>query len=96
MPRVLLLRAPTAGSDNQSSAQPLEERDPYEAAMEPFGSNSVPVYDTVLALHELRWILETGPSFHGYKGVILTSKRAVDAWASACEDVHTPMDDRGQ
>ena len=96
MPHVLLLRAPTAGSDGQSGAQPSEERDPYEAALEPFGASSVPVYDTVLAIHELRWILETGPSFHGYKGVVLTSKRAVDAWASASEGVHPPTDDRGE
>ena len=57
--------------------------DPYEtqiARVPGAGATSVPVYETVQTLDELQWILETGPGFHGYQGVIVTSKRAVDAW----------------
>lgn len=78
---VLLLRAPASDADG---------KDPYEAqfASQNIRTTSVPVYETAFTdLHEVQWIIETGAGFHGYKGVIVTSARAVEAWAKAAENV---------
>lgn len=80
MTHVLLLRAPSGTDD----------KDPYEAqfASDGLTATSVPVYETVFSdLHELQWIVETGAGFHGYKGVVITSGRAVEAWAKAAQAV---------
>lgn len=89
---VLLLRAPKEDDDAPASAV---TKDPYEAVLTPaLGSNtnvtSVPVYETAHTLAELSWILETGPAFHGYKGVVVTSRRAVEAWVAAAKSVPMP------
>lgn len=96
MSHVLLLRAP---SDASTSTTAAAGGDPYETQLAQVAgatTTSIPVYETVLTLDELQWILETGPAFHGYKGVIVTSKRAVDAWAKAALNVPPPVDERGQ
>ncbi|EJD05127.1 uncharacterized protein FOMMEDRAFT_105376 [Fomitiporia mediterranea MF3/22] len=93
MSHVLLLRAPSeAANTNNASVNGSTSQDPYEKALAP--ATSVPVYETVQTLEELQWILETGPSFHGYMGVIVTSKRSVDAWAAAARKVPPPVDER--
>ncbi|KAL5478717.1 HEM4 [Sanghuangporus weigelae] len=96
MSHVLLLRAPTDGKadagKSASDATGKAGEDPYETLLAP--ATSVPVYETQHSLEELQWILETGPAFHGYKGVIATSKRAVEAWAAASKKVPAPADER--
>lgn len=79
--QVLLLRAPAPDAGG---------KDPYEAqfASQNIRATSVPVYETAFTdLHEVQWIIETGAGFHGYKGVVVTSARAVEAWAKAAENV---------
>ena len=93
---ILLLRAPKDDEDATST----EKQDPYEATLKStlcsnpgpdgkldVGVTSVPVYETTHTLTELSWILETGPAFHGYGGIIATSRRAVQAWAAAARTV---------
>jgi len=80
MTHVLLLRSP---SDD-------EQPDPYSAHFSSVGlaSTSVQVLDTSFTnLDELQWMIETGPGFHGFKGVVITSGRSVDAWQRAVEEV---------
>lgn len=92
MSHVLLLRAPSDGKADAGKSAGGE--DPYEKLLAP--ATSVPVYETQHTLEELQWILETGPAFHGYRGVIVTSKRAVDAWAAAAGTIPPPGDERGE
>lgn len=90
MPHIILLRAPTPVSESIGNARDSGEPnglDPYEAALNPFNSTSIPVYETLQKLDELTNILDTDPSAQGLNGVVVTSKRAVDAWASAVENV---------
>ena len=95
---VLLLRAPKDDEDTTSTS--TERQDPYEATLKStlgsspdpdgksdVGVTSIPVYETTHTLAELSWILETGPAFHGYGGIIATSRRAVQAWAAAARTV---------
>ncbi|KLO10585.1 tetrapyrrole biosynthesis, uroporphyrinogen III synthase [Schizopora paradoxa] len=79
MTHVLLLRSP---SD--------EQPDPYAAHFSSvgLGATSVQVLDTAFTnLDELQWMIETGPGFHGFKGVVITSGRSVDAWQRAVQEV---------
>ncbi|KAL5525024.1 HEM4 [Sanghuangporus sanghuang] len=96
MSHVLLLRAPTDGKadagKSTSSGSGKAGEDSYETLLAP--ATSIPVYETQHTPEELQWILETGPAFHGYNGVIVTSKRAVDAWAAASKKVPVPADER--
>ena len=97
---VLLLRAPKDDEDTTSTSTSTERQDPYEATLKStlgsspgpdgkldVGVTSIPVYETTHTLAELSWILETGPAFHGYGGIIATSRRAVQAWAAAARTV---------
>ncbi|KAI5119288.1 hypothetical protein M0805_008067 [Coniferiporia weirii] len=93
MSHVLVLRTPSA-SDSGDGEGGSGADDSYEAQLAPMTATSVPVYETVHTLDELQWILETGPGFHGYKGVVVTSKRAVTAWAAAARNVPEPADER--
>ena len=84
--RILLLRGPSA------DVSP----DPYEVEFSKKGmaALNVPVLETVLAnLEELHWVIETGPTFHGYTGVIATSGRSTEAWLRASERVLESGDD---
>ncbi|KAH8115053.1 hypothetical protein DFH11DRAFT_1591151 [Phellopilus nigrolimitatus] len=96
MTHVLLLRTPEGGVSASGGGGVGDgkngSKDPYEAQLAP--ATSVAVYETVQTLNELQWILETGPGFHGYCGVVVTSKRSVDAWAAAAKDVPAPVDER--
>ncbi|KAG8215429.1 tetrapyrrole biosynthesis, uroporphyrinogen III synthase [Butyriboletus roseoflavus] len=63
-----------------------DEPDRYEVAFEAKGylPLSVPVLETVLVhIDELREKIVRGPDAQGLSGVILTSKRAVEAWCEA-------------
>lgn len=79
MTHVLLLRSP---SD--------EQPDTYSAHFASVGlaATSVQVLDTAFTnVDELQWMIETGPGFHGFKGVVITSGRSVDAWQRAVQEV---------
>ena len=88
MNHVLLLRAPSSGGQD----------DPYESQLRVLGADwtatSIQVLDTKFTgLEELQWIIHTGPKFHGYKGVILTSARSAYAWKQAVEMLVESADD---
>lgn len=79
MKYVLLLRAPEEGGPDR-----------YEVAFEGRGyvPLSVPVLETVLVhVDELRDKIARGPDAEGLSGVILTSKRAVEAWCEALRSI---------
>ena len=95
---VLLLRAPNESTDD-AGPNSAAAVDPYEKQIEEdvlVGVTSVPVYATVQTLNELRWIIESGPAFHGYQGVVVTSKRAVDAWCAASRSLVASEDGHGK
>ena len=94
MPHVLLLRAPSPGSESVSSKD--DGDDPYEAALRPFKSTSIPVYETLQTLEELEDIISMGATARKWAGVVATSKRAVDAWANAAANARVPTDERGE
>lgn len=84
MKNVLLLRAPAE-----------DEPDRYEAAFEAKGyvPLSVPVLETVLVhIDVLRDKIENGPDAQALSGVIMTSKRSVEAW---CEAIRLMVDTKG-
>ncbi|KAF8127643.1 tetrapyrrole biosynthesis uroporphyrinogen III synthase [Boletus edulis] len=84
MKNVLLLRAP--GEDG---------RDRYETVFEAKGYAplSVPVLETVLVhVDTLRDKIVRGPDAQDLSGVILTSKRAVEAWCNAIQSIPPPME----
>ena len=77
MMNVLLLRA-------------REEDDRYEGVLAERGylPLSVPVLETALVhVDELRDTIVRGPDTLGLSGVILTSKRAVEAWCEALRSI---------
>ena len=77
MANVLLLRAPSS-----------EGPDKYEGAFRQAGYSavSVPVLETVLVnLEELSSTVGSGPALGGLGGVIVTSARACEAWASVVQ-----------
>ncbi|KAH7925020.1 tetrapyrrole biosynthesis uroporphyrinogen III synthase [Leucogyrophana mollusca] len=79
MSNVLLLRAPSQGSS-----------DHYESSLRSRGYNplSVSVLETVIVqLAELARRIRIGPKEQAYAGVIVTSKRAVEAWSSAIQEI---------
>lgn len=64
--------------------------DRYEAAFEAKGyvPLSVPVLETALVhVDELRHKIVRGPDAEGLSGVIVTSKRAVEAWCEAIRSI---------
>ncbi|KAI6164037.1 tetrapyrrole biosynthesis, uroporphyrinogen III synthase, partial [Pisolithus thermaeus] len=76
---VLLLRSPT-----------LDVPDKYEAVFRTHGYSpiSVPVLETTLVhLEQLGDRIAEGPSVHRFTGVIVTSKRSIEAWGQAVEGV---------
>jgi hypothetical protein len=76
MSTVLLLRAPSQDGDR------------YEDALRSHGYHpiSVPVLETVIfSREELARKLSLGPVVQGISGVIITSKRAVEAWCEAAQ-----------
>ncbi|KAI6119106.1 tetrapyrrole biosynthesis, uroporphyrinogen III synthase [Pisolithus croceorrhizus] len=76
---VLLLRSPT-----------LDVPDKYEAVFRTHGYSpiSVPVLETTLVhLEQLADRIAEGPSVHRFTGVIVTSKRSIEAWGQAVEGV---------
>ena len=88
MNHVLLLRAPS--TDGQD--------DPYDSQFKTLGptwtATSIQVLDTKFTgLEELQWIIQTGPKFHGYRGVVLTSARSADAWKQAVETMFNSIGD---
>lgn len=79
MINVLLLRSPS--SDGKS--------DPYEVEFANLGYQvqSLPVLETVQSNpKELPEIIFAGPASQGIHGVIITSRRASDAWSDAITD----------
>ncbi|KAH0834148.1 beta-glucan synthesis-associated protein-domain-containing protein [Lanmaoa asiatica] len=79
MKYVLLLRAPAEGGPDR-----------YEVAFEARGyvPLSVPVLETVLVhVNALRDKIVCGPNAQGLSGVIVTSKRAVEAWCEAIRSI---------
>jgi len=79
MKYVLLLRAPAEDGPDR-----------YEAAFEARGyvPLSVPVLETVLVhVDVLRDKIVRGPKAQGLSGVIMTSKRAVEAWCDALRSI---------
>lgn len=79
MANVLLLRAPSQG-----------EEDRYSTTFNNAGYNaiSVPVLETVLTnLTTLKAIVEKGPTAECLEGVIITSRRACDAWKTVVGDL---------
>ncbi|KAA1475986.1 tetrapyrrole biosynthesis, uroporphyrinogen III synthase [Dentipellis sp. KUC8613] len=74
MAPVLLLRAPTPPDDRYASA----------LARAGFTPVAVPVLETALVnARELRALVRAGPGAAGVRGVVVTSARAGEAWASA-------------
>ncbi|KAI6026985.1 tetrapyrrole biosynthesis, uroporphyrinogen III synthase [Pisolithus marmoratus] len=76
---VLLLRSPTS-----------DVPDRYEAVFRTHGYSpiSVPVLETTLVhLEQLASKIVDGPSIHHFTGVIVTSKRSIEAWGRAVESV---------
>lgn len=80
-----LLRPPTTATNTSSTSAATSTA--TSSGVVPRVVTAVPVYETAYTLDELGWILETGPTFHGYSGVIATSQRAVEAWAEAAKTV---------
>ncbi|KIJ64321.1 hypothetical protein HYDPIDRAFT_90635 [Hydnomerulius pinastri MD-312] len=79
MKHVLLLRAPAE-----------EGSDGYETACEARGYAplSVPVLETVIVnLEGLTSKISAGPQVEGLSGVIITSKRAIEAWRKSIEEI---------
>lgn len=79
MKHVLLLRAPAGDGPDR-----------YEAAFEARGyvPLSVPVLETVLVhVDALRDKIVRGPDAQGLSGVIMTSKRAIEAWSDAIRSI---------
>jgi uroporphyrinogen-III synthase len=75
MTNVLLLKAPS--NDSPDRYEECFKRQGYTP-------HSIPVLETILDnLDSLQRIVSTGPGVHGYDGVIITSKRAGDAWRHA-------------
>ena len=101
---VLLLRAPSESTDDAGpnstagKGTAVVAADPYEKQIaENFsaGVTSIPVYASEQTLEELKWIIESGPAFHGYQGVVVTSKRAVEAWSAASQALLQSKDGHG-
>ncbi|KAF8555183.1 tetrapyrrole biosynthesis, uroporphyrinogen III synthase [Imleria badia] len=83
MKYVLLLRAPADDGPDR-----------YEAAFEERGyvPLSVPVLETVLVHADvLRDKIVRGPDVQGLSGVIMTSKRSVEAWCDAIRSIPPPI-----
>lgn len=79
MKYVLLLRAPADDGPDR-----------YEVVFEARGyvPLSVPVLETVLVhIDELRDKIVRGPDAQNLSGVIVTSKRAVEAWCEAIQSI---------
>lgn len=84
MKYVLLLRAPAEDGPDR-----------YEVVFEARGyvPLSVPVLETVLVhVDVLRDKIIRGPKVQGLSGVIMTSKRAVEAWCDAIRSISPPTD----
>lgn len=82
MDPVLLLRAPAE-----------EGPDPYETVFRTRGYApiSVPVLETLIVnLNDLKKKVAVGPKGQGLSGVIITSKRAIEAWSKAVEELSAP------
>ncbi|KAI6009784.1 tetrapyrrole biosynthesis, uroporphyrinogen III synthase [Pisolithus microcarpus] len=76
---VLLLRSPT-----------LDVPDKYEAVFRTRGYSpiSVPVLETTLVhLEQLAERIAEGPSVHHFTGVVITSKRSIEAWGQAVDSI---------
>ncbi|KAI5991246.1 tetrapyrrole biosynthesis, uroporphyrinogen III synthase [Pisolithus albus] len=76
---VLLLRSPTS-----------DVPDKYEAVFRTHGYSpiSVPVLETTLVhLEQLANRIAEGPSVHRFTGVIITSKRSIEAWGQAVDSI---------
>ncbi|KAI6137664.1 tetrapyrrole biosynthesis, uroporphyrinogen III synthase [Pisolithus tinctorius] len=78
---VLLLRSPTS-----------DVPDRYEAAFRTHGYSpiSAPVLETTLVhLEQLASKIDDGPSVHRFTGVVVTSKRSIEAWNRAVDCIVT-------
>ncbi|KAI5991249.1 hypothetical protein EDD15DRAFT_2530850 [Pisolithus albus] len=78
---VLLPRSPT-----------LDVPDKYEAVFRTHGYSriSVPVLETTLVhINKLADRIAEGPSVHRFTGVVVTSKRSIEAWGQAVDSILT-------
>ncbi|KAI6002389.1 tetrapyrrole biosynthesis, uroporphyrinogen III synthase [Pisolithus orientalis] len=78
---VLLLRSPTS-----------DVPDRYEAAFRTHGYSpiSAPILETTLVhLEQLASKIDDGPSVHRFTGVVVTSKRSIEAWNRAVDCIVT-------